>query len=104
MGFVSLSPSYNSASGSTGTRGSLAPPIRNRLSRCLKLLGAFVVVENSVAPGRCLINHFAANVGAFDREMAVPEAQVTRFFVADERVVLFRAGKARPLQSDDHRP
>jgi hypothetical protein len=36
--------------------------------------------------------------------MAVPEAQITRLFFADERIVLFRAGAARPRQPDHHRP
>src|SRR5712691_9010373 len=104
MGFAALSPSYNSDSRRAGFLGSLAPPFRDGLLSRTQVLGAFVVVENAVAAGRCLVDHFAPGVGTFDSEMAVPEAEITDFFVADEGVVLLRKVEARPLQSDDHRP
>src|SRR5260370_10895658 len=82
----------------------LAPPFRNRLARSIEVLGAFVVVEDPIAIGRCLVNQFTPNVRTFYPEMAVPKAQVPRFFFANERVVLLREIEARLHQSNDHRP
>jgi hypothetical protein len=52
MGFELLGPSYNSPQLTRGRfLGALTPPFRNGLSRRLKVLGAFVVVENAIAAG-----------------------------------------------------
>jgi len=99
MGFAPLNPSYLLPAARL-----LAPPFRNRLARSLEVLVAFAVIENPITIGRCLVNQFTPNVRTFYPEMAVPKAQVSRFFFANERVVLFRTREARSHQSNDHWP
>src|ERR1700680_1416738 len=87
-----------------GFLSSLAPPSRNGCPRRPKVLDACVLIENPTTTRRCLVNHFAPNVGTLYPEVAVPKAQVTYFFFADERIVLLWASETRPHQSNDHRP
>jgi len=98
MGFAPLNPSYLLPAARL-----LATPFRNRLARSLEVLVAFAVIENPIAIGRCLVNQFTPNVRTFYPEMAVPKAEITHFFVANEGIVLLREVEARLHQSNDHR-
>jgi hypothetical protein len=59
------------------------------------VLGALVIVKNPVSFWGVLINGLTENVGAFDPEMAVAQAQIAHLLFTDEGVVLLRTRKTR---------